>query len=79
MLAPGVRLELEWLIRCGPGNPAWATMHIGGMSVHVAWWNGLETLGHRYEHFPLPVSVFSHEFITVLLDGFEPNRDTVTR
>ena len=32
MLAPGVRLELEWLItviRCGPGNPAWATMHIG--------------------------------------------------
>ena len=70
-----LRLELEWLIRCGPGNPAWATMHIGGMPVH----DGLEKLGHRYEHFPLPVSAFSHELLTVLLDGFEPNRDTVTR
>ena len=68
MLAPGVRLELEWLItviRCGPGNPAWATMRTGGMPVHVAWRDGLEKLlGHRYEHFPLPVSAFSHELLT---------------
>ena len=49
---------------CVLGNPAWATMHIGGMPVHVAWRDGLEKLGHRYEHFPLPISAFSHELLT---------------